>query len=319
MSSKASKVLLMGRAGAGKTSMKSIIFANAHPREARGIHTTHWVHENKILFMGNMHLNLWDCGGQDTFMENYFESQREMIFSNTSVLIYVIAADPVRRPTNVYTRPHEANKEIQYFSAAISALKQFSPGARVFCLVHKMDLVHDSKREEVLTNYRRELLNASQGFELHCFGTSIWDETLYRAWSEIVQLQISNVDQLSRQMEHLCQVCEADEMVLFERSTFLLIAYSARRRVKDEHRFERISNIAKQFKLSCNKAATMFRTFQIRKSNVTATIEPFLQHSLIMTVVSDPDIQVAATNANLNAAREHFAGLAKDLEYGVHL
>lgn len=319
MAAKSSKILLMGRAGAGKTSMKSIIFANVQARESRGIQQTNWVSESKHLFMGNMSLNLWDCGGQDTFMENYFESQRETIFSNSSVLIYVIVADPVRRPSNMARGPHEGSKEMQYYTAAVQALKQFSPGARVFCLIHKMDLVHESKREELISNYRRDLLNASQGLDVQCFGTSIWDETLYKAWSEIVQLLIPRVDELARQIEHLCEVCFADEMVLFERSTFLLICFTARRKVPDEHRFERISNIAKQFKLSCNKASTMFRTFQIKKSNVTATIEPFLQHSLIMTVVSDPDIQVAATCANLNAAREHYANLSKDLEYGIHM
>ena len=30
-------------------------------------------------------LNLWDCGGQEAFMENYFTSQRENIFRNVEV------------------------------------------------------------------------------------------------------------------------------------------------------------------------------------------------------------------------------------------
>jgi hypothetical protein len=30
-------------------------------------------------------LNLWDCGGQEAFMENYFASQRENIFRNVEV------------------------------------------------------------------------------------------------------------------------------------------------------------------------------------------------------------------------------------------
>ena len=31
-------------------------------------------------------LNLWDCGGQEAFMENYFTSQRENIFRNVEVI-----------------------------------------------------------------------------------------------------------------------------------------------------------------------------------------------------------------------------------------
>ena len=35
--------------------------------------------------LGNLVLNLWDCGGQEAFMENYFASQRDNIFRNVEV------------------------------------------------------------------------------------------------------------------------------------------------------------------------------------------------------------------------------------------
>jgi Ras-related GTP-binding protein A/B len=42
-----------------------------------------------VRFLGNLALNLWDCGGQEAFMENYFSNQRDHIFRNVEVLIYV--------------------------------------------------------------------------------------------------------------------------------------------------------------------------------------------------------------------------------------
>ena len=39
--------------------------------------------------MGNLAFSLWDCGGQDTFMENYFDANRETMFDNVGILIYV--------------------------------------------------------------------------------------------------------------------------------------------------------------------------------------------------------------------------------------
>ena len=60
-------MLLMGRKEAGKTSMHSIIFANYPPRDTMGIGYTVDINENKFLFMGNLTLNLWDCGGQVYF------------------------------------------------------------------------------------------------------------------------------------------------------------------------------------------------------------------------------------------------------------
>ena len=38
-----------------------------------------------LRLLGNLVLNLWDCGGQEAFMENYFASQRDNIFRNVEV------------------------------------------------------------------------------------------------------------------------------------------------------------------------------------------------------------------------------------------
>ena len=80
------------------------------------------------------------------------------------------------------------------------------------------------------------------------FATSIWDETLYRAWSQIVNSLIPNVKVLQTQLNDFANVCAADEVVLFERATFLVIADVSRLKEEnyDGHRFERISNIIKQ-------------------------------------------------------------------------
>merc|ERR1719375_1462749 len=202
----------------------------------------------------------------------------------------------------------------------MESLKQFSPDAKVFCLVHKLDLVHESKREETLKNFERDLIDQSPGINLTCFGTSIWDETLFKAWSQIVYSLIPDIDQLGKHLEHICNVCEADEVVLFEKNTFLLISHSSRKVMQDSHRFEKISNIVKQFKLSCGKVKTSFRSFQVKNSLFAATIEPFLQHSFVMVVVSDPNIHSAATATNLWAARNHFSQLARSgAAFGAHL
>jgi len=63
---------------------------------------------------------------------------------------------------------------------------------------------------------------------------------------------IPNVQLLESHLDNFCKICEADEIVLFERMTFLVIAHSTRVDNGDAHRFEKISNIIKQFKLSCS-------------------------------------------------------------------
>ena len=82
----------MGRMGSGKTSMRSIIFANYLARDAYRITFTVDVNKHRVRFLGGLVLSLWDCGGQDMFMEQYYQAQREHIFKNVEVLIF----DPIR-------------------------------------------------------------------------------------------------------------------------------------------------------------------------------------------------------------------------------
>lgn len=48
-------------------------------------------------------------------------------------------------------------------------------------------------------------------------------ESLYKAWSAIVYALIPQVDRLEGMLESFAESCDADEVVLFERTTFLFI------------------------------------------------------------------------------------------------
>jgi Ras-related GTP-binding protein A/B len=75
---------------------------------------------------------------QEAFMENYFTSQRDNIFRNVEVLIYVFDVES-----------RELEKDMHYYQSCLEAILQNSPEARVFCLIHKMDLVQEDQHELV--------------------------------------------------------------------------------------------------------------------------------------------------------------------------
>ena len=74
------KVLLMGKSGAGKTSMRSIIFASYVADDVYRLGMTMDIEHAHVRMLGNLVVNLWDCGGQDSFMDSYFMFQKEQIF-----------------------------------------------------------------------------------------------------------------------------------------------------------------------------------------------------------------------------------------------
>ncbi len=122
-----------------------------------------------MRFLGNLVLNLWDCGGQEAFMENYFSSQRDHIFRNVEVLIYVFDIES-----------RELQKDLHYFRSCLEAILQNSKDAKIFCLIHKMDLVPEEQRDQVFQQRESELKQLALPLKVQCFRTSIWDETLYK-------------------------------------------------------------------------------------------------------------------------------------------
>jgi len=82
-----------------------------------------------------------------------------------------------------------------------------------------MDLVQrDEEKQKLFEDISGELKELATGMDLTAFATSIWDETLYKAWSSIVYSLVPNVDKLESQLHKFCKLCQADEIVLFEKS-----------------------------------------------------------------------------------------------------
>jgi Ras-related GTP-binding protein A/B len=138
------KVLLMGKAHSGKTSMRSIIFANYLARDTTRLSPTLDVEHHHVRFLGDLVLNLWDCGGQDAFYESYFERDRETIFRSVELLIYVFDIES-----------DQPEKDFDHFAGVLEAIEENSPDARIFVLVHKMDLVAQEDRHVILEDRKR--------------------------------------------------------------------------------------------------------------------------------------------------------------------
>jgi len=71
-------------------------------------------------------------------MENYIASQRNHIFRDVEVMIYVFDVES-----------REFDKDMHYYQSCLEAILQNSKDAKIFCLIHKMDLVQEEQRELV--------------------------------------------------------------------------------------------------------------------------------------------------------------------------
>ena len=127
---------------------------------------------------------MWDCGGQNAFVDNYLTAQKDTIFANVAVLIYVFDITSTEWET-----------DLRYFEDILTALRANSEDAGVWVLINKMDLVdkEDTKRKKY-GERKADILNVDERIRgikvddagkgdkgmLRCFPTSIWDESLYK-------------------------------------------------------------------------------------------------------------------------------------------
>ncbi|KAH3722625.1 rraga protein [Pelomyxa schiedti] len=248
--------------------------------------------------MGNLVLNLLDCGGQDSYMDGFLSGQQDYIFKNVEVLIYLF---DIESP--------EYAKDMRYYRLCLEALHRGSRNAKVFCLVHKMDRVHESQRQHVFHQKESEIKQVSLPLRVTCFPTSIWDDSLYRAWSAVTNSLISNIDVLEQRISKFCDICEADEVVLYENTTFLVICHATRTDFTDPNRFEIVSNVIKQFKVICSKSGSQLQGIQVRTEGLTAIIENFTANTCVMVITCDPSVLPATTSRNIKVARPHFEKL----------
>ena len=182
---------------------------------------------------------------QDAFTENYLTSQKSYVFSEVGVLIYVFDIESREFPTH----------DLSTYTSVIKALEEHSPRAHVFCLVHKMDLVQVEFRDSLFEERESSIKKGSGRFSetVTCYATTIWDQSLYKAWGNIVHSLIPNLNIIEEYLGHLAEAIEAEEVILFERATFLTVI-SVTSDIGHQNpygdRYEKLSNIIKTFKHS---------------------------------------------------------------------
>lgn len=248
-------------------------------------------------------------------MENYLSQQRSHIFSNVGVLIYVF---------DIESRDH--NLDLLTYRTVIDALAQFSPSASVYILIHKMDLIAPQLREEAYNARIAIVREKSHGFDVLPFATSIWDQSLYKAWAEIIHDLVPNLGEIERHLAELGESIEAEELLLFERASFLVVSSwssSLALRNPTTDRYERLSNIMKNFKQSTSKysgtpkSAEQFLLVELKLGHFSMGLIKFTTNTYLAVVLPPGEARFNAGIGNCRAARRAFEGLDSPARRGI--
>lgn len=114
-------------------------------------------------------------------MDQHLTSQSSTVFRSCHSLIYIFDVESEQLLTS----------DVHYFIKCLAALKAQNPeptngtgGPAVYVLLHKMDLISDAEQKtrfgEFEANVRKRTTELGWKGGLAFFGTSIWNETLYK-------------------------------------------------------------------------------------------------------------------------------------------
>ena len=174
-----------------------------------------------------------------------------------------------------------------------------------------MDLVLEEKRTEVFNKRKAQLESKSGNFQIKCYPTSIWEASLYKAWTQIVSELSPNKTEIEKSLKNFVEACDASEVILFEKNTFLLcFSYSSNKEggpnTNDDQRFEKISHIIKKFKLSCMSSNSSFKSMIIEVKDYSAYMDEFTEATYILVILADKKTSIELIKLNVALCKEEF-------------
>lgn len=168
------KIVLMGLSNAGKTCIYERVFEGKKPWELMQSAATKGISYKNYEVGSVSKPMIWDLGGQQQYLDEYHGALKKSIFQRASVLLYVIDASDVERYENARTELEWSVNEILTFNK--------NPLINVF--LHKIDLIND---KNAVSSYLKNYLAQNISSEIHFYPTSVFDESLFTAWSGIIR------------------------------------------------------------------------------------------------------------------------------------
>ena len=208
------KVLLMGMRRSGKSSIQKVVFHKMSPNETLFLESTNKIIKEPVSNSSFVQFSIWDFPGQIDFLEEEYDL--ESIFSGTGAIIFVIDAqddymEAVSKLVSTVSKAHSINPEIH---------------CEVF--IHKVDSLSDETRMETQRDIHSraldELSSENPAVQLTFYLTSIYDHSIFEAFSKVVQKLIPQLPTLENMLNMFVQHSSAEKAFLFDVVSKIYIA-----------------------------------------------------------------------------------------------
>ena len=175
------KLLLLGRAGVGKTTLKKIIFEGEDPNELlhHSLEPTRGIETSNYSWL-DLELSIFDTSGQELDHLLKEESEQIIVFGNAAAVIYIFDYN------NWQSNSQDIADEIKEVHEII---RRINKEAKLMVIFHKIDLIPEAIRNNVkiLTYQIQNIVNLP--IKSLLYFTSIAEDYIYsihNAFSEIL-------------------------------------------------------------------------------------------------------------------------------------
>ncbi|MHA1376682.1 MAG: ADP-ribosylation factor-like protein [Promethearchaeota archaeon] len=192
-STSAQKILLLGRAGTGKTTIKKIIFEGVDPKEllVNPLDPTRGLSPSVYSWL-DLKIGLFDSSGQELEALLNDKDEYDLAFHNTDAVIYIFDY-----PTWV-GNSEEIISEIQKIQKII---EDDSYSTRIIIFIHKIDLINKENRKDILKEITKVL---KEKLPFSIFYTSIHPEFIFSTYNAFYEILAS----YSKETFHLKKILD---------------------------------------------------------------------------------------------------------------
>lgn len=209
------RILLMGLRRSGKSSIQKVVFHKMSPNETLFLESTSKITKDEISNSSFVQFQVWDFPGQIDFFDPAFDS--EVIFGGCGALVFVIDAqdDYMEALTKLHLTVTKAYK--------------VNPNISFEILIHKVDGLSDDHKIETTRDIHQrvseELEHAGlQDIQLSFYLTSIYDHSIFEAFSKVVQKLIRQLPTLENLLDILNSNSGIEKSFLFDVVSKIYIA-----------------------------------------------------------------------------------------------
>ncbi|CCH59809.1 hypothetical protein TBLA_0B09910 [Henningerozyma blattae CBS 6284] len=198
-------ILLMGLRRGGKSSICKVVFHNMQPLDTLYLEST----SNPTVehYSTLIDLAVMELPGQLNYFEPSYDS--EHLFKSVGALVYVIDAQD------------EYMSAIANLAVIMEYAYKVNPSINIEVLIHKVDGLSEEfkidAQRDIMQRTGEELLELGMdGVQVSFYLTSIFDHSIYEAFSRIVQKLIPELSFLENMLDNLTEHSKIEKAFLFD-------------------------------------------------------------------------------------------------------